>query len=168
MQFRRATYSDLPEIMAIIAQGQEYLKRSEIPQWQNGYPSHEVVELDIKRGNSYVLVRNGQVVATTALEFGEDPSYQKIYEGQWATNQPYAAIHRIAIAEGHKGKGLAGIMTEAMERACRERGVFSLRVDTHEKNQSMQRMLQKTGFQYCGIIYLLDGAPRLAFEKTLC
>ncbi|HKM42443.1 MAG TPA: GNAT family N-acetyltransferase [Limnochordia bacterium] len=167
MQFRKGTFSDVAEIMVIVAQGQEYLRRSGIPQWQDGYPSQELIETDIERGNSYVLVESGHVVATTALEFGGDPNYQIIHEGQWITSDPYGAIHRIAIDESHKGNGLATVMVEAMEETCRDRGVFSLRVDTHEKNQSMQRMLQKTGFRYCGVIYLADGAPRIAYEKVL-
>ena len=28
----------------------------------------------------------------------------------------------------------------------------------------MQRMLAKTGFQYCGVIYLENGSERIAFE----
>ncbi|NLL47598.1 MAG: GNAT family N-acetyltransferase [Firmicutes bacterium] len=167
MHFRKSTYLDVPEIMKIIKEGQEYLRQAGIPQWQNGYPSQEVITLDIERGNSYVLVQDGQIVATTVLEFAGDPNYATIYEGEWLTRGRYGAIHRIAIAKNQKGQGLAARMMDAMEEICKERGVFSLRVDTHEKNQSMQRMLQKTGFQYCGVIFLADGAPRVAFEKVL-
>ena len=31
----------------------------------------------------------------------------------------------------------------------------------------MQRMQAKNGFEYCGIIYLEDGAERIAFEKLV-
>ena len=40
-------------------------------------------------------------------------------------------------------------------------------IDTHEDNQSMQKLLAKNQFSYCGIIYLSDGSKRLAFEKVL-
>ena len=39
--------------------------------------------------------------------------------------------------------------------------------DTHRDNQSMQRMQAKNGFEYCGVIYLEDGAERIAFEKIV-
>ena len=46
-----------------------------------------------------------------------------------------------------------------------------IRIDTHRQNASMQRMLEKNGFAYCGIIYLQDGAEagaeRLCFDKLL-
>ena len=43
----------------------------------------------------------------------------------------------------------------------------SIRIDTHRDNIPMQKMLNKNGFIYCGIIYLLDGKERFAFEKPL-
>src|SRR5690554_6654087 len=99
MKFQKAKSHQLPEIMEIIAQGKAYLQRSGIQQWQNGYPSKGVIESDLAHGNSYVLTQGDHVVATSALEFGDDPNYRRIYEGSWLTTQPYAAIHRIAIDE---------------------------------------------------------------------
>jgi hypothetical protein len=32
----------------------------------------------------------------------------------------------------------------------------------------MRKGLEKHGYQYCGIIYLLDGNERLAFQKKCC
>ena len=41
----------------------------------------------------------------------------------------------------------------------------NLRADTHRDNRIMQHILQKHGFRYCGIIYLLNGDERLAYQK---
>ena len=41
----------------------------------------------------------------------------------------------------------------------------NLRVDTHEDNRIMRHCIEKSGFGYCGIIHLQDGAPRLALQK---
>ena len=45
--------------------------------------------------------------------------------------------------------------------------VYSIKIDTHEDNQIMRKMLSSTGFTHCGTILLRDGNKRLAFEKTL-
>ncbi|MBQ5456348.1 MAG: GNAT family N-acetyltransferase, partial [Prevotella sp.] len=42
----------------------------------------------------------------------------------------------------------------------------NIRIDTHRQNVIMRNVLQKYGFRYCGIIYLLDGAERLAYQRT--
>lgn len=168
MEFRPAQPGDLEEIMKIIRQAQEYLRSAGIDQWQNGYPSEATIRQDIEQGNSYVLTDNdGSVLGTTVLELDGDPNYDSIYEGAWLTHGSYGAIHRIAVRNQFKGQGLATKIIDAVEHECQQRGIYSLRVDTHKDNQSMQRMLQKNGFQYCGVIYLADGSPRVAFEKVL-
>ena len=47
-----------------------------------------------------------------------------------------------------------------------EKGVPSIKVDTHENNIPMQSLLKKNGFEYCGVVYLEDGGKRVAFEKN--
>lgn len=167
MQFRKTIAQDIPGVMKIISQAQRYLENAGIPQWRDGYPNQASIQQDLDQGNSYVLVQDGDILATMALIFGGESTYKKIYEGQWATSMAYGAIHRIATDDRYKGQGLATVMVEAAERICEEKGISSLRVDTHNKNHSMQRMLQKNGFQYCGIIFLASGDPRMAFEKVL-
>ena len=39
-----------------------------------------------------------------------------------------------------------------------------LRIDTHEDNKVMQHVLEKYGFVRCGIVYVPDGSPRIAYE----
>ena len=39
-----------------------------------------------------------------------------------------------------------------------------LRIDTHEDNKVMQHVLEKYGFVRCGIVYVSDGSPRIAYE----
>ena len=41
----------------------------------------------------------------------------------------------------------------------------NIRIDTHKDNKIMQGLLERHGFSYCGIIYLLNGAPRLAYQR---
>lgn len=84
-----------------------------------------------------------------------------------AVDPEYAAIHRIAIDHVYKGRGLASHIISGIEAMCRDRGIGSIRVDTHRQNASMRRMLEKNGFVYCGIIYLSDNSERIAFEKIL-
>ena len=43
----------------------------------------------------------------------------------------------------------------------------TLRVDTHRDNHIMQHNILKHGLTYCGIIYLLSGDERLAYQKTI-
>lgn len=164
MKFRKTAAKDMGSIMDIIRQAQEYLKQQGIDQWQNNYPSSQTILEDIQKGYGYVLVENDRILGTVAVTFDGDRNYDYI-DGKWLSDSPYAAIHRIAVRD--KGGGLASVIIRYTEQMCQNKGVRGIRVDTHEKNLSMQRLLVKNGFQACGIIYLEDGAKRLAYEKIL-
>lgn len=167
LEFRKAAESDIDDIMRIIGQAQAYFKEQEIDQWQNGYPSVETIAYDIAQRVGYVLLNDRTVVATMALSFEQEKSYERIYDGKWLSDRRYAVIHRIAVADTCKGKGLSSDMVKNAEDICERQGIGSLRVDTHENNRSMQNLLRKNGFRHCGTIYLADQSKRLAFEKLL-
>lgn len=166
MEFRKTIKKDVNNVMKIIKQAQDYFKSQGVDQWQNGYPNEETIENDIKNDESYVLEKDGEIVATTMLTFNGEPTYASI-QGKWLSNDKYATIHRVAVDNTHKGKGLSSQIIKYVEKNCLDKGIHSIKVDTHEDNTSMQRLLEKNDFKYCGVIYLEDDSKRIAFEKLL-
>ena len=73
---------------------------------------------------------------------------------------PYGTIHRIAA--GGAGKG---IFRECLAY-CLAR-IPNIRIDTHRDNAAMRHLLERHGFRECGIIYVEDGSPRIAYQKCL-
>ena len=167
MEFRKSVETDINNIMKIIKQAQAYFKEQGIDQWQNGYPNVETISNDITDKNSYVLLKDNNIVATAAVSFDGESTYDTIYEGEWITNNEYAVIHRIAVDNTYKGLGLSSQIINNVEQLCLNKGLYSIKIDTHEENISMQKLLKKNKFQYCGIIYLEDRSKRIAFEKAL-
>lgn len=164
MEFRKAVYQDIDAIMEIINAAKDYFRSHHIDQWQNGYPNEKSIGEDISKGECYVLCDEKEIIACGAIIFGEDPCYNYIEDGAWLTNGPYGTVHRIAIAPNYKGKGLSGQFFTYAKVEGRLLKLASLRVDTHEDNLSMQRLIAKNGFQYCGVVYMEDGGKRLAYE----
>ena len=161
MMIRKATYDDVPVLMDVFRKARGIMRSSgNMNQWNDGYPSEEVVRKDIDNGHCVVLCEDGKVVATMAFIPGPDPTYAEIYDGGWLSDAPYHVIHRIAVAEpGHNaaralldwGFGQAG----------------SIRIDTHKDNVIMHHVLSKYGFTHCGVILLANGDPREAYQKDL-
>ncbi len=159
MTIRPSKFEDIPTLLEIAEEARQTMRASgNTRQWVNGYPSETVFAQDIKRGVSYVIEREGTVVATFALVEGPDITYNKIYEGAWLNDQPYYVIHRIA-----SRKGVRGVLIAALDFAFER--TENIRIDTHRDNVIMQHLLGKYGFAYCGIIYLLNGDERLAYQK---
>ena len=167
LQLKHTKLEDVHYVMEIIDQAKLYFKEQGIDQWQNGYPNTNIIENDIHKNHSYVLTKEEMIIATAVISFEEEPTYREIFEGAWKSHQDYAVMHRVAVDSSFKGKGIASQLIHHTELMCKENGVSSIKIDTHENNRSMQRSLIKNEFEYCGIIYLTDGSKRVAFEKTL-
>lgn len=168
MKIRLAGTEDLPKIAALYDDAKELLRSRGIDQWQNGYPNTDSALADIHTGGSYVLEENREVVGTAYIGFGTEPTYDKIFEGSWKfAPEHYAFLHRVAVSTAHSGRGLARQFFNEAEKLCREKDVAVLRCDTHRQNIAMQKTLEHSGFAYCGIIYLEDGAERFGYEKKL-
>ena len=78
------------------------------------------------------------------MVFDGEPAYDAI-DGQWLTDEPYVLVHRIAVADGERGRGVAAEFMRRTEALARERGVGSFRVDTNFDNRYMLRMLERLG-----------------------
>ncbi|WP_315081213.1 GNAT family N-acetyltransferase [uncultured Clostridium sp.] len=167
MDFKRSTEEDISNIMKVINEAQIYFKEQKINQWQNNYPNIDTIKEDIKNEYSYVFLKDKQIVATVALSFDGEKTYDIIYDGKWISNYKYAVIHRMAVNKMYKGSGIASEIIKNTEKICLEKDVHSIKIDTHVENKAMQNLLKKNNFQYCGIIYLEDKSKRIAFEKII-
>lgn len=168
--FRQAQSCEADRIMQIIRQAQTRMHAAGSRQWQDGYPAPGHISADIGRGRGYVLCKPGvegplAVIAYGAVVFDGEPAYDTI-DGQWLTDEPYVLVHRIAVADGERGRGVAAEFLHRVEALALERGVKAFRIDTNFDNQTMLRLLERTGFTYCGKVVYRSG-ERLAYEKQL-
>ena len=156
---QKANMTQLPRILEIYEKARDFMARSGNPdQWGRAYPPEEMIRQDILDGKSYVNLDGDRICAVFYFAVEADPTSGYI-EGAWCNDEPYGVIHRIAV-DG-SGKGVAAECFAFAAQHC-----DNIRIDTHEKNIPMQRCLAKNGFARCGIIYLEDGDPRIAYQKV--
>lgn len=163
MFIRKAKIEDVKTIDKIYTDARAFMRKSgNLKQWDGGYPTLSDINADISDGTLYVAVDDGIINAVFCCMEKPEPTYEKIYEGEWKNDGAYRAVHRIAVAEGCHGKGVAGICFDFALSFC-----GNVKIDTHRDNIPMQKTLIKNGFEYCGIIYLQNGDERLAYQKTI-
>jgi GNAT superfamily N-acetyltransferase len=169
MLIRKSDKSDIKFLMPIFEEARRTIAALGIDQWQNGYPSEDVILDDIEKSQSYLCEIDGKVCGTFAMLENGEPTYDKIYDGEWLTgdSKKYIAIHRVAISVISRGSGLSGKMIGHAADFAKSLGRDSLRIDTHRGNVVMRRMLEKNGFSCCGVIYLENGDERVAYERVL-
>lgn len=163
---RRTTLSDIASVMEVIADAQQRLRVAGVDQWQDGYPTVEIIRDDISRGESFVYTIDNQIIATAVISFAGEPTYATIY-GSWIDNAPYVVIHRLAVRAGYERQGLALKMFDFAHNIATQRGITSARVDTHQDNIAMRNLLTLQGYILCGEIVLQSGAKRIAYQKRL-
>lgn len=162
MELRPARREEAETCYQCIEDARVYHRSMGFVQWHPGYPTLEVVLDDIENGTGYAFEKNGTVVGYCCIVVGEEPAYREI-EGAWKTERPYAVVHRMAFGEKTRGKGFSREAFALLRAFCEERNVCAIRVDTQEENKVMQRVLEREGFEYCGLIRF-DGGPKLAYE----
>ncbi len=156
---RKSEKADLERILEIYAHARAFMAEHGNPnQWKDIKPTLSQIEDDIATGNGYVCICDGEIHGVMCFFIGDDPTYKTII-GKWKKGGRYAVVHRIASSGEKKGAG-----TFMLEWAFSQ--FPNVRIDTHEDNYVMQKLLEKTGFEFCGTIFLLDGDPRLAYQKT--
>lgn len=163
---RKGNTNDIPAIMEIIADAQSLLAGRGVDQWQDGYPTADIIQQDIARAESYVIEIDRSVAATAVISFAGEVTYNSI-DGAWLNDNSYVVVHRLAVRNSALRSGLARQMMLYAEELALQRGVNNIRVDTHNDNIAMQFLLNNLGFVFCGEITLLSGAPRIAFQKVL-
>lgn len=159
---RQATHVDMKDIMMVMMAARQIMRSSgNLHQWDDGYPSVDIIVSDMEKNGGFVLEEGGMVVAYFAFLASPEPTYEKIYDGRWIDNeQAYHVIHRIA-----SYPDVHHVFRDIMEFAFSKD--YNIRIDTHRDNHIMQHNIEKHGFTYCGIIHLASGDERLAYQKLL-
>lgn len=159
IEIRNAVMKEFPQIEAVYAAAREFMAQTGNPnQWGKTDPAPAVLKKYIENGNLYAVVQDGEICGSFAFIPGVDPTYGYI-DGAWHSDTPYCTIHCVA----NNGK-LKGMFSELL-RFCETRSSH-LRIDTYKDNKIMQRVVEKHGFSYCGIIYLENGSPRMAYDRV--
>ena len=158
LEIRRAKQEDLGRIMGIYRTAQDYMiSAGNATQWGHSFPPAELIQQDIQSGICHLIVDDSTIHGVFALCEAEEPTYREIHDGAWLNDDPYVTIHRIA------SDGIAhGIFHAAVEFAKEQ--AANIRIDTHENNLTMQKLIEKYGFVRCGTIFVRDRSPRIAFQ----
>lgn len=162
MRIKKATIDELKQIIEIYQIAREFMKNNGNPtQWADSYPSKELIIKDIEKNQLYVGVdKNNCIHYVFTFFIGHEEHYDKIEDGRWLNNDVYGVMHRIASDGKIKG------VFQSCADYCKEQ-INNIRIDTHKDNKKMQHVIEQNGFKRCGIIYVEDGAERIAYQYVI-
>jgi hypothetical protein len=158
MSIRLAEAGDFPSLLRIYQEARAFMKaRGNPAQWGESHPSSSFLQEDLVRGELYVLYDREGLYGAFSLNSGEDPTYLRI-EGRWRSSSPYLTIHSLASDGTHKSV-FKEVLAFALARSRH------LRIDTHEANALMRKLILENGFVYTGRCLEPDGSERLCYER---
>ena len=157
IKIRKGRKEEVERIMEMYRNAVEFMRRHGNPtQWREGYPAEHTVVRDLELGNYFLIEENEEIIGGFSLIPGEEPTYRQI-EGEWLNEMPYHTIHRLV------SSGIRGGIADICFAFCKEKAA-NIRIDTHKDNREMKRAIERNGFEYCGVIHVADGSPRIAYQ----
>ena len=167
---RPAVESDIEDIMLIVRQARNYLKKHRVDQWQGEYPTQDIFAADIANGECYAVTYGERLAGFFCLTEAPESGYDRITDGKWHGEGKYCTLHRMAIEAQFRGTGLSDMLVDFADETAKARGAECVRTDTHRKNKAMQKLLKRKGYVYRGNVLVDEGEhdpARQAFEKKL-
>lgn len=164
MYLRKAHIEDIEDVMQVFSQARLAQRRAGFRQWEDGYPSIDVLKSDIDSTTGFILDDNGKTAGYIAIA-AYDNEYNRHPE-LWDVGKDYAVFHRIALSDDYRGKKLSSILFDLAESHALRTGAAFVRIDTGLENKPMQHILSKRGYINLGRCDFIWG-ERLAYEKPL-
>lgn len=164
MYLRKAHIEDIEDVMRVFSQARLAQRRAGFRQWEDRYPSIDVLKSDIDSATGFILDDNGKTAGYIAIAAYDD-EYNRHPE-LWDVGKDYAVFHRIALSDDYRGKKLSSILLDLAESHALRTGAAFVRIDTGLENKPMQHILSKRGYINLGRCDFIWG-ERLAYEKPL-
>ena len=164
---RKATILDLEKLYAITKSCGQLMIENQIFQWNENYPSKEILQKDIELKQIWKLTIENEIIGMIVLTEIEDVEYKTV---QWLTNNiRNLYVHRLAVKPVFQGKGYAQQLMHFAESYAKENNYVSIRLDTFSKNERNQQFYEKRNYIKLASIYLPSQSefPFYCYEKVL-
>ncbi|MGM0169290.1 hypothetical protein IGI39_003606 [Enterococcus sp. AZ135] len=136
---RTADLSDYSNILALINDGKEQMKSAGITQWDDSYPSKEVIRQDIEKKHLWLYGDHYEASVTVSK------------------HDRTAFIHRLVVSSKYQRSGIARfILSDIIQQEKIIHDVTQLKISTNHSNIPIQHLLASLNFVPCRI-YTMPG-----------
>lgn len=167
MNIEKATILDLEQLHIITKSCASYMIKKGIFQWNENYPSKEVLQNDIKLQQIWKLGVNKTIEGIIVFTKIEDLEYKNV---KWLTkNYKNLYIHHLAVHPNSQGKGYAQELMNFSENYASKHNYKSIRLDTFSQNKRNQMFYEKRNYTRLENIYFPNQSehPFYCYEKVL-
>lgn len=166
MNIVKCQKQDMLNIFDIISKCKAHMESYNIYQWNEFYPSLDIIETDITSVHCYLLKDNGLSIAYFTIDEEQPPEYNNI---NWITKgEKVLVIHRLAVLPEYQGKGIAKKILKFIEEFANENKYESIRLDAYSKNIKALKLYENYGYKMVGKLYFSNREFHFyCYEKKL-
>lgn len=154
---------NLSDAMTLFSNVVNKMQELGIDQWDNEYPSMDIISEDLKEGYAFGYFLNSKLAAYVALNEKYDIEYDDI---DWDMDSKFIVVHRLAVDPSYQGKGLAKEMMIFAEKFAIQEGYKAIKLDTYCKNPIACRLYPSLNYQLKGSVVFRKG-DFFVYEKIL-
>ena len=164
MDFSYACSEDLPELFGLYRAAIARMDEQNIPQWDEIYPSIEVLQADVSSGQMQIGRVNGKIAVAFLLEECSEEDYE---DADWRYRDPrFIVLHRLCVHPAFQGQGVARQTMDFLEQAVLDSGLSAVRLDAFSLNPAALKLYESRGYEKAGEIQFRKGLFYL-YEKRL-
>lgn len=163
---RKGHNEDLYRIIELMVNTVKVMKREKIDQWDEKYPSLDIIKEDIRAGTLYLFEEDEKKVnGTITIDKREPSEYKGI---SWRIEGPAYTFHRLAVSPFERGNGIASQLINFAERIAIINNIPYMKVDTYSLNVKAQGLFLRKGYRKVGELYFQGkGHPFYCYDKIL-
>lgn len=137
----------------------------------NVYPTRKTAEDALNRGDLFVMVDEGKIVASAVINQIQVDEYKNAAWQHDAADNEVMVLHVLAVDPFEKNKGYGKAFVAFYEEYAKQHGCIALRMDTNVLNTRARKLYQKLGYQEIGAVKCaFNGIPNVqlvCLEKYL-
>lgn len=166
MDIIKGKREDLVDIISIISECKKSMESQGIFQWDEYYPTIDVVENDIDDGNCYVMKYNNRCVAYVAINEEQREDCNKAVCSTDGGNG--LVIHRLCVHPTFQDKGIAKTILKFIEKFSNKNKYSCIRLDAYSENKKALRLYENFGYNKVGEVFFPGRKPPFfCYEKYI-
>ena len=144
-----ASISHLDQTMQAIEACVSKLHSLGIDQWDDEYPSNEVISAAIDKRSLFMIFESGSVAAAIGLDTEQPLEYRSC---SWRFGLPALIVHHLIVHPDYWRNGYATQLMGFAEGYASSKGFSSIRLDAYTGNQAALSLYRTRGYSEAGEI----------------
>ncbi|MCW5797004.1 MAG: GNAT family N-acetyltransferase [Nitrospira sp.] len=160
-----ADESHLDAAWELIDRCRTMLRVHGILQWDEMYPTREIVAADIAERRLYVLIVHTRPQAVVTVDQTQEAQYTTM---PWTSPEPALVVHRLCVDPTAQGHGFGGQLMDYVETHAEHHRFGSVRLDAYSGNPLALAFYRERGYREVGHVFFpRRSRPFYCFELDI-